>query len=447
MKIYLPLLLGSLCLAPLAGAQDASRPAAPPPAAEPEPQLSTDRWRESAYGISFQPPARSQKVENTAKGALVQFVWGEGTAVDFYIRQNPDAELELATLKQQTEVEVTYGSRQALVIDSVPLRPAGRPGMLTYFDVERNPNLFEKRHGEHWVFGQALMKIDPHTVAVFQLQCPIPSFPESRKLFEAMLDSVEVAAPEELDRIRTAWITAGKRWYDGVDRAAMLAAMTHDQWFRVMEGDKDVGYMRIRHALGESFNLPGIRVDVQSRIISGTDAFDTESFFFVSDDRTTEVWSVRTGQRPVQKSENLPGAVMLAPPQLYEETGLRSGDAITVTRQLPGNVKDLSWKMPPVGYMSQAELYLLPVLFPRDQQRDFAFYAYNSATANIALRQFGIFPLEGGAYLIRERPSPEQGEQVSTYDANGKLKRREMPDHRAYIPATVEEIKRVWGVR
>jgi YD repeat-containing protein len=420
--------------------------------------LAEGRWHDNAFGLSLRPPLDAKPVEQTADGAIIKFIDPPGYTVSVFIRQS-ELRIHFNTLKQQTALEVSYGSTEANLIDDVEIQPGGRQGSLTYFRVRRG-------QADDWVFGQAIVRIDPYTYGIIQLDSTVTGFAQNRRVFEAMLDSIEFTPPQDLDRMREAWIRTGARWHGNVTRDMLRRAMVAEQWYRVLEDGKDVGYMRTRHSLASEFGLLGIRVEVMSRIVVGSDTFDTESFFWESDDGVAELWSVQTARRSLRQTA-VPGAapragpgagtrqggagnVPVMAPELFEETGVRSNqlgqNVISVRRRVPGTEEEKQWARPPEGYISQVEVHLLPSLLPREQQ-DMGFYAYSSQDAELTLRTLQVFPSEDGGYVVRERAAPNRAEQVATYDARGRLVRRQMADGRVIVPATPQQMRTIWDIR
>lgn len=414
---------------------------APALARDPGDLLSDQRWSEQSFGLSLLPPAEFQRLEPPVEGALVTFVDPTPTAISVLIRQ-AQVELNLNTLKQQAIVEMTLGLGEAVVIDDQAIHPGGRLGTVMYLPIISST-------GQNRVFGLGLVKIDPQTVVIFRMETAPDAFDRERARFEAMIHSMELMDPLELNRIRTAWINAGQRWHDGLERDNLKQAMHSEQWLRVLgPEERDVGYVRIRQRLDTMLGLDGLHIEIASRMVVGADSYDTESFFFESDDASVEVWSVKTAKRTLAPQPRLPSNV--GPPQgprVVTETGIRSGDTITVKREAPGSIDNLEWPTPPTAYLSQVELHLLPALLPRNRQQEFAFYAYNTSDGRITLRTMQIYPLPQGGYVVRERSAPGRAEQIATYDAQGRLVRRQLPNGTIMLPATADQMRIIWNIR
>ncbi len=434
--------------------------------------LSPQRWSEPAYGLSLAPPAGARTIEATADGAAAKFVMPDGTTFGVYVRKSNQA-LGLAELPPIAVKQFTFSHSNAVVVkqqNPTELRPAGRASTRVLFAVPDEQAEGREDDGHGWIAEQVFMLIDPFTIAMFQVDADADRLANVLPVFEAMVNSVELAPVRELEARRTALIEAGDAWRAGIKRETMKRGLIPEQWFRVVRDNRDVGYMRVRQsARSDAVGVPGIGVEVRSHVEENGFAFDTFSEFFESDDRETEIWSVKTSRRVLQTSGQ-PSSVAAVPVETLVETGVRSDivleqederglrrrtvglpqrqRVLTVDRALPSGAGRKTWQVPPKGYMSQVDLQLLPhVVSGRDRPREMLVYAYNSNTGTLTLRHEQVEPLLDGAYLVRVRPSPEAGEQVSTYDRHGRLLRRQMADGTVLLPATAEQIKAIHGIR
>lgn len=403
--------------------------------------LATQRWHENATGLSLLPPRGAQQIDLTASGGLVRFVHPDGFAIRVAMIEH-ELDLNLNSIKDAAFVELQMGARFVELIEESAPKYSGHDARLAYLRSTA-------RDAAITILGRAYVRIDERTIASIHLETSEQQFPAARATFEAVLESLQFADPTELAKVRMAWIRAGERWKSGLDRELLKKAMVAEQWFRVLEQGEDVGYTRIRHSLDTMLDLPGIKIEVDSRIVVGKDTYDTVSFFWESDDAKSELWSIRTARRSLAAPHPAtPANVPPPPPAVVEETGLRSPDGnINVERRAPGKVDKFQWGVPRSGYASQVETHLIPTLVPRDGQQDLGFYAYSSNDTNLALRTLQVFPQQDGTYVVRERPAPDRAELVSTYDNRGRLVRRQMADGRLIVPATPEQMKKIWDIR
>ncbi|MEZ6189721.1 MAG: hypothetical protein R3C45_00340 [Phycisphaerales bacterium] len=397
------------------------------------------RWIEHAYGMSLTAPEGSSWFEQTDDGALVKFVTPEQAKISIYIRES-EADLTLNGVKNKalSEFVFIYPSVVTLEQDLEPVTVAGREGLGLYVLVP------DEKRGS-WVFGQVYTLIDPNTVAIYQLDCDATDFEESLKTFRAMIGTVKFEDPAELDRERTLRIDAGRAWLDSLNQEKIKAALTDEQWLRITQGDKDVGYMRIRQTHEDEYVTPGTSITVNSRIVDGDNTYDTEGKFFESDDRQIESWNITTTLRTPQNTATQPHAPPQPAVQNWHQEGFRNAKTIQVSQDSPSNIKQYSWDVPPFPYLSQVDLHVLPALLPRDKPTELAFYSFLQNSQKLSLRTFRIEPLPGGSYRVFDRPAPDRVEQVATYSPAGRLIERRMPDGRTYLATTPQELKRIWG--
>lgn len=397
------------------------------------------QWMEHAYGMSLTAPPDATWVQQTDDGALVKFLTHDPSTIGVYIRHS-DTPLNLPGVKAKAirEFGFMYPSSVTLAQDAEPLKIAGREGLGLYLLVP------DEKRGD-WVFAQVYTLIDPDTLAIYQIDCDAKDFDNALSTFLTMIDSVRFEDPSELDRQRTARIEAGQTWLASINREKIKSALAAEQWLRITQGDRDVGYMRIRHTDEAQHVPPGTGVSVQSRIIEGTNTYDTEGTFFEADDRSVEFWTITTTLRVPDTSARAPGAPPQPATQNWRQTGLRDGNALEVSQESPSSIKKLPWKLPPFPYLSQVDAYVLPALLPRDKPTELAFYSFHQNSQKLSLRTLRIEPLPGGSCRVFDRPTPDRAEQVATYSPTGRLIERRMPDGRTYLATTPQELKRIWG--
>ena len=405
------------------------------------PLLSQARWAEPAYGLSLQVPRDAQSVEATSDGARVKFVTEPGTTYSIYIRQSNTA-VSLASLSELAIQQFTFSHSDAVVIkqaDARPLHPADRASVRVLFAVPQEGS-------DGWLAQQVFMLIDPLTVAMFQLDVDAEDMAQAMPTFEAMVNSAVLIPVETLEQDRTALVEAGDVWRTHLPRDLMKRGLVEEQWFRIVRDNRDVGYRRERQtAQTQAMGQVGLGVEIKSHLEKDGQAFDTISEFFESDDQQTEIWSIKTTRRKLKPSSAVSGGAMNLPQvETLSETGVRSGATLTVDCTLPSGGGRKSWQLPPKGYLSQVQMQLLPSLVVgRDRPKLMLMYAYNSNTGTLALRREQVEPLLNGAYLLRVRPAPQAGEQVSTYDRHGRLIRRQMADGTVLLPTSIEQIKAI----
>lgn len=399
--------------------------------------LAPERWRENAYGVSLRPPVGARLASRTADQAAVRiYSPGNQYTIALYIKKS-GRDVSVEELVPQAIHQLGAANPSATILDQQTIKPAGRPGAVIYF---RIPD----RKREPWVMSQAFMQIDPRTFAMLQLEADESGFAAARAVFEAVIDSLEVDDPRQLDQARAQQIEQGEAWRQAAPRRR--DRLRPEQWLRIVQGDRDIGYMCVRQAPAREINHPGVRVDVQSRIQWDKIAYDSISSFFLSDDDETEVWSVRTTARPLARTgPRNPNS----PPdtQSWAETGVRGQNKITVTLERPSGREEHRWERPADGYLSQVEIQMIEQLLGDPEKRDLGFYAYYSTAQKIVYRAVRVDPSPDGSYTVHIRPSPEHDGHTSYYSPDGKLIKRELPDGQTIIPATRAELAARWKLQ
>ena len=402
-----------------------------------QPLLSGTRWQENAYGLSLLPPTDAHLTEGTGDKHVLR-IDGLGYTIRLKFHKTRQALSIDAVVKAAIE-QVGFLDRGAILLEPQrSLTVSGRTGALLYFK-------HHARQGKPWVVAQALTPVASHTYAELRLEVDHEQLSQVKPIYNAVIDSIELVAPKELDEERAPQVERSEGWRRDLHFERLMDAKVDEQWLRILQGDDkkstDVGYMWIRQRWDTQMNDNGLRVDVQSRIYVGNKLYDTLSNFFLSETGDNEFWSVKTVSRsPVLKD---------SPQQSlsWAETGVRSGDQITVTIEGPGGVETMKWERPQKGYLAQVELYLLGRILPHTKEQTFGFYAYHSSVGKLGFRTERVVPAPNGSFQIYSRPNLEKGEQVSRYDQNGMLIKRFLPGDRVILPATRSELYRIWKIR
>lgn len=361
-----------------------------------------------------------------------------------------------------------------------------------------------------WYMAQAFMQLAPNAFVVVQLEVGQESFEKVKPIFEEVVKSLQVQNPKELDELRKDLIKKGDTLDKTLNHRRLLGAMLPEvstpivddegrpagvkplrlQYLRVLENGKDIGWMKVvnrerrdqivvvdvkeeldpktgrmrkvRDAQTREQGINGIGVDVYARLHVANRAVDSHSQMFLAEDGQYESWSIRTTVRdrvdadPDAKAKpalNPPKAPAKAVPpprhhiRTWLETGVQNREQITIIRESPTGIDRVNYRRPVDGYITQTELYLLAPLLPRENF-DCGFYAYYPNTGNISFRTLRVVADgdKAGNFRVYSRPSPDSPEQVTEYDREGNLTRRYLGEGREVVPATREELAKVWKV-
>jgi len=116
-------------------------------------------------------------------------------------------------------------------------------------------------------------------------------------------------------------------------------------------------------------------------------------------------------------------------------------------KNLNGDLTQKKWPIPldpRRPYLSQAQAALMPWLLPADTAQSYAFCFYSQEAKHPGICLFKVAPHADGTRTVVFRPALDQPEQAFELDAKGKLLHiTPAPDIRL-IPATTEEMARIW---
>ncbi len=402
--------------------------------------LASERWQERGHGLSLRPPLGSRLVAQTADDALVRILGDSGYTVTVSYKSGKD-ELTLDQIVQMAVAQLGVAQPAARVLEQKPIQAGGLAGQVVYYLIP------PQKKQSPWVMGQAFAQVNPHEFVVLQLEVDHDRFPAAREMFEAVVASVELRDPESLNRERAECVGRGEAWRRSIDTERLRRALQGEQWFRIVENDTDIGYMRVTETSATEMDLPGVRVEIQTRLMLGGTNYDSLSSFFASDDGGYEAWSIRTTARPAGGGAGAASASPSGGGESWAQTGVRSKDQITVTVQGPGGTDEYHWQRPPKGYLSQVDLYLLERLQASTGGQGLGFYAYYPNRQEITYRQSRTVTGPDGTFVVHTLPSPEQEEQVSYYGADGRLIKRVLPQGRVILPTTPNQLAGQWGLR
>lgn len=190
---------------------------------------------------------------------------------------------------------------------------------------------------------------------------------------------------------------------------------------------------------------PGLMVIVQAKTIIDGDAaniVDTESRYWVSWTRDSEVWSIRSTQRQREASRTTGQTGVRTPP--------RHGDPRPILRVINpvGTTDPLEWAVPP-NYLSQAELIMLGRLLPKDDEKPapFASYAFDPKTNGLPQRLDELRRNDDGTWTLETRIGAAPVPLIQTFDAKGNRTKRVDVDAAGTIVTErigVDALKALW---
>ncbi len=417
-----------------------------PPASAAEsdvPALAPQPWSDNGYGLSFRPPSPCLISETDNLDNTVRFVYESDTTISLFYRYSRQP-MVLDEITERAIGEISFANPSAVILDNPfdSFKPADFHGEYIALKLTGKKDV-------DWILCQIYILIDDLTMAVLEIEYPASKHMQRGPLINDMLETVTLADQAELTFKRAQALEAGEVWRSTYDISRYHEILIPEQWLRIVEGQNDIGYARIEQQIAEELNRQGIYIEMQSRIAAGTEYADMKSSFFLSNDGTMEIWSIRHTRRPRQDDpiNRSPNQPIVNPELSWAETGLRSGSEITVSRELPTGIREYKWMKPAAGYLNQVELFLMNALLPHESETTMSFYAYDPQYRSMALRHIRIVPREAGRYVVFTRPSPSRLEQAQICDPAGNLILWSMPGGRVWIPSTREQIAELWSVQ
>ncbi len=422
--------------------------------------LSSDRWREFAYGLSFRPPRDSRMVPVSSGDGVLRIQDESLESLILLSFRRTEEHSSVAELAQAS-IRHMIGQPQARVTDQRLLTLGDVPVALLYYQVPRQGRTPAIR-------AHAIVQIDPRTFALFQLDHDRnPELIDKvKRTFNAMIRTVRLASPSELDKQRESMMTAAESFrQSGLNMDRLREALIPEQYFRIRHGRNDVGYMRREtDPEAELMGIEGILMITEMRVAhSPLEMIDSRAEYFLSHDRQTEYWNVTQTFRPAEQAERRrlrdrgyrapEGATTPTEHLMFNDQGLREMGIITVTRSVAGWNRGIekrdppvhnAWETPDRGYISHVERELLPRLLPRDEDLPHAFYNYHATSGRMVLRTERAQEHEEGGFTVYSRATLDQPEYEARFDADGNLIRRELPRDMVMKPASYDELSEMW---
>lgn len=347
-------------------------------------------------------------------------------------------------------------SREARTID-------GWPAEVFYL---RTANL----SGDDSAFGYAVFMPTSNTVAMLELQTTGPALEKVKPYFELMVGSVVIADPSLADAQRAMGVDAGVSFMQSLtpdDYKGVVANLGSDwkyeRLYRPAESGSDadateLGYRRTRFALGTRGDLKagedrgrvgpvdrqqGYLVFQEVRILDADTVIDLAAGFFMTPDRGQEAWSIRQSVRPSKASKESATTTV--------ETGARDRGDLTIARSTGGGPADsIHPAIEGVGYISRAEVYLLPyLLLRREAPGTYRFYAFNQSLDRVTLREDRLDkdPDRAGAWKYVSRPAEGSPGQTTYFDAKAHLVRAELPNGQLWEPVSLNRLYDLWKAK
>lgn len=415
--------------------------------------LKEEAWQDYAHGLSVRTPLDAAVKSHPANELLLSVVGpGQTFLVTLKVITAEDSMSLAAFIKLAHEQLVKTHDSAVTIPQSEPTFSGGL-GRVRYYqlipiqsmrDTIRPLNRRDHQANE-MIYARGVLQVNPRDFAVFEFYCDIADVKLSQPVFEAMLNSVAIANLKEIDQRRAVEIERGQRLIDQIRLHELAENLPEDRRYRLLDGGKDYGYCKVVYSRVEEHSKLGIAIERSGRIVSGNKNIDTRARYFISDDRMLEMWSLSTKYKPAGANLAQHNPFPNVNNQTHTESGVRSGANIKVTVNGFNETKQYAFVMPPRGYISQAELLLLPLIVPTERAT-YGFYAYNHQLAKLTLRRESVIPVFD-SFTLNSQPSPNELVTKSSYDSQRRLKQLDISPTKRQVPATVLELGRIWNNR
>lgn len=395
--------------------------------------LSDTRWQDQAFGVSLLPPLDCKMIEQTGDDYLLRMVNAQMPyQITVAVRRSRSAQ-KLDNIAEMSKAQILNAQGRATLLEHVPLKVANLRAMRLYYQVEPVGN-------KPALIGQTLVEINPFTFAVVQVEGAAQQMQPLRAIYEAVVNSVEIADQEAIAKQREQAVTRSSQWRGRLTEREIAAALNVEQYFRITENDKDIGWMHTVSAAGEFNHLKGFRVTVETSLRLTDARLDSKAEYFTPyAGPVGEAWKVTTTLRPGNPTQ---------PVRTIWEIGTGATDALEIRIDGTGGVesKNLRFPRPPNGYLTQAELWLLPQLLPRQAAAEFGFYCYNSNTQQLAYRYDRVTPALAG-FQLASRIAPNAPELKAVCNNRGLIVEKNLGHNRKLIASNLQSLETLWKLR
>jgi len=311
--------------------------------------------------------------------------------------------------------------------------------------------------------GYTIIHTAPGQFALFQIDTTEEAFETAKHATETAIATAQFRDPAVIASERKAGLEAGDAFLTGLTADDFRAALSEEpilyrvyrpapngapsdaeevafQFISVREGHRgELDPRKAKSRWAAIDQESGFVVSVYARALSEGKVIESESVFFLREDRQSEAWAIRM---IIKDGEN---------EMDWTETGVREDNDIKVTVDVPASTPIVKqWRKPATGYCSQVELYMLPALLVHARAIDpMQFYYYQTSGADIVLRSDRLDLARDSQpsrprWTLRSKKSEDATEDVITLDGEGAVIRKQLGTGLVVTPTTREALDRLW---
>ncbi len=418
---------GTLLIAAVVGAGWAAAGAA---------ELRDEPWSERRFGVSLQPPRDAELAEHAGEDHLLRVRDLQEQYTMTLAARQTSATLSLDTVAATAQREMRELQPSMQVVEHQRELTAGTlAAQRLYYRV---PHV----SGQDVLIGQLIVMVHARLYVVLEVTGAMPHEQRVRRVFEAVGATIRVEDQQALAERRRKAVEAGMHWFTDLTADQLRAATHGPRYFRIIEDDRDIGYVRTTCEAGQFAGLPGIQYVVQMHVEQGTGAVDSRAEYFRPFDAVVgEAWTVRTTMRG-------PGGQGQPAARTALETAAGTSDGIQVRIEGTAGLRNdhHEFPRPPQGYLPQVDARLLGRLLPHDAAGEYGFYWYNRSTREMTFRLDRLTPTIDG-FVITTRSGPNAAPRRATYDAGGNLIEQDLGGGRSLKRTNLQSLKTLWRMR
>ncbi|MHC4416059.1 MAG: hypothetical protein ACYS0G_12330 [Planctomycetota bacterium] len=315
--------------------------------------------------------------------------------------------------------------------------------------------------------GWLILPMSGRSFLVMSVVTTADQFASLRPLFDACFATVHLRNEQEIRALREARLERGRAVVDTFTPAELRSALGDRKWYRIYqpaapgqrEDDTEVGFLSIQSVEARRGELTperspdsygqmeaelGLMVMVDARAVinaANNHYLDVQGRYWMAWDRTRESWSLRQTQRQGRVSRTT------------AETGVRDRGILNVIHSSKEEFtrEPSQWSIPDKAYLSQAEVFLLGKLLPRDGSiaGDMAFYHYDNRLQRLPQRIDRWQPAGdgSGSWTLTTQPVLSAGSVTQVFDAAGDRVRRIDGDGKVTERIDPNELRRLWQAK
>ena len=317
---------------------------------------------------------------------------------------------------------------------------------------------------KHLVNGWLILPNSPRTFVVLTILTTADQFSRLRPVLDASFDTIEIRTIDDRLTQRQARLLHGRALIGTLTPRKLRSVLSGRQWYRIyrpggsdrVADDTEVGFLSIeateamrghltperqpRSFSGMETEL-GLMVLIEARAILDSERshyLDVDGRYWMAWDRSTEAWSIRQTQRMGEAT------------QTSAETGIRDRMTLEIIHSSKEKFtrEPSRYTIPDLAYLSQAEVFLLGGLLPRDGSisGEMLFYAYDTKSRRLGDRIDSWQRLRDGSghWVLRTLPVLETKPITQYFDAHGRRIRRIDGDGTVTQRIDPDELKAIW---